>query len=103
MQHWIKNFDELAITENRKLALEIAEAGYDSINTEKVIENSIKIEDNTLIISGEKFDLAKKITQDSFVIDPWKKDEKNKSKVSKKAPKKVHSKSNASTVESIQK
>ena len=59
MQHWIKNFDELAITENRKLALEIAEAGYDSINTEKVIENSIKIEDNTLIISGEKFDLAK--------------------------------------------
>ena len=44
--NWIKNYNELAITENRKLALEIAEAGLDAINTEKVVSNSIKLENN---------------------------------------------------------
>ena len=56
---WIKNFDELATTENRKLVLELAECAYDSINTEKVIENNIKLENNTLTILGESFDLSK--------------------------------------------
>lgn len=48
----------------------------------------------------EKFELAKKLTKE---ILPRKKDEKNKNKVSKKTTKKVHSKSNSPTVESIQK
>ncbi|MFA6076851.1 MAG: DUF4147 domain-containing protein [Candidatus Paceibacterota bacterium] len=56
---WIKNFDELAISENRKLALEIVEAGIDAINTEKVIGDLVKLENNILSISGKSFDLAK--------------------------------------------
>ena len=56
---WIKNFDELAITENRKLALDIAEAGLESINTEVVIFNSIKLQNNILSIMEKSFDLSK--------------------------------------------
>ena len=59
MKRWIKNFDELATTENRKLALEIAEAGLNAIGTEGVIFNSIKLENNILNIKGQEFDLNK--------------------------------------------
>lgn len=59
MKHWIKNFDELATTENRKLALEIVEAGLDAISTERVILNSIRLENNILSIQGQSFDLLK--------------------------------------------
>ena len=55
----IKNLKDLAITENRRLALEIAEVGFDSINTEKVILNSVKLENNILKINNESFDLSK--------------------------------------------
>src|SRR3989338_457420 len=58
-KRYIKNFDELATTENRKFALEIAEAGLDAINTEKVISDSVKLENNILLIKGELFDLSK--------------------------------------------
>lgn len=58
-EHWIKNFDELATIENRKLALEIAEAGLEAINTQKVIHSSLSLKDNILSIKGEQFDLAK--------------------------------------------
>ncbi|MCM2339452.1 MAG: DUF4147 domain-containing protein [Burkholderiales bacterium] len=58
-KHWIKNFDKLAITENRKMALEIIEAGLDAINTEKVIESSISMMGNTLVIKGKSFNLSK--------------------------------------------
>ena len=37
---WIKNSDELATTENRKMALVIAEAGLSAINTEPFIRIS---------------------------------------------------------------
>ncbi|MFA6177395.1 MAG: DUF4147 domain-containing protein [Candidatus Paceibacterota bacterium] len=57
--HWIKNFDQLAMTENRKNALEIMEAGLDAINTRKVIKNKIKLENNILTVNGENFDLNK--------------------------------------------
>lgn len=56
---WIKNFDELATTENRKNALKIVEAGLDAINTEEVIKNKIKLENDILSINGENFDLNK--------------------------------------------
>src|ERR1035437_2554945 len=59
IKHRIKNFDELATTENRKLALQIAEAGLDAIDTEKVMLDSVKLEKNVLSIKGEKFDLSK--------------------------------------------
>ena len=57
-ENWIKNFDALATTNKRKLALEIAEAGLDAINTEKVVSNSIKLENNILSVNGEDFDLT---------------------------------------------
>lgn len=58
-KRWIKNFDELATTENRRLALEIAEAGLDSIGTEGVILNSIKLENNILKVKEQEFILTK--------------------------------------------
>ncbi|MFA6324750.1 MAG: DUF4147 domain-containing protein [Candidatus Paceibacterota bacterium] len=56
---WIKNFDELSITENRKLALEIIEAGLSAISSEEVILNKIKLENNILSVMGQNFDLQK--------------------------------------------
>jgi glycerate 2-kinase len=56
---WIKNFNQLANTENRKLALIVAEAGLSAINTEKVIVSSVKLKDNILSVMGESFDLSK--------------------------------------------
>ncbi len=55
---WIKNYDDLALTENRKIALSIAEAGLDAINTEAVINRSIKIENDTLFVKDISFDLS---------------------------------------------
>lgn len=58
-KNWFKNYDELAITENRKLALEIANAGLNAIATEEVSLNSVKLENNILTIQNESFDLSK--------------------------------------------
>ena len=55
----IKNFNELATTENRTLALTIAEAGLAAIDTQKVILDSIKLQDDILSIMGESFILSK--------------------------------------------
>src|SRR3989344_8818933 len=57
MARTIKNFDKLVTTENRRLVLEIAEAGFDAINTQEVILNFVKLENNILFIKDEKFDL----------------------------------------------
>jgi len=59
MNSVIKNFDELATNNNRRLALTIAEAGLNSINTEAVISNSVKLQGNILNISGKNLDLSK--------------------------------------------
>ncbi|OIO29551.1 hypothetical protein COX93_00890 [Candidatus Nomurabacteria bacterium CG_4_10_14_0_2_um_filter_30_12] len=56
---FIKNFDELAITPNRKIALEIMEAGYNAISTEKVIDAYIYLVGNILSIKEKEFDLSK--------------------------------------------
>lgn len=58
-KHWIKNYEKIATTENRKVALSIAEAGLDAINTEMVIKKSIQLENNILSIQGKSFDLSK--------------------------------------------
>ncbi len=55
----IKNFDELATTPNRKLALQIIEAGLDAISTEEVISSSVSLQGEVLCIKGEQFDLTK--------------------------------------------
>jgi glycerate-2-kinase len=56
---WIKNLDTLAITTNRKIALEIMNAGLNAINTEGVMLDFVKLENNILNISGQSFDLSK--------------------------------------------
>lgn len=58
-KHWVKNFDELAITPNRKIALEIMEAGLDAINTEKVINSFVSVVGNILFVKGKPFNLTK--------------------------------------------
>lgn len=59
MGHVIKNFDTLAGTESRRLALEIIEAGLDAINTDKVVKDAVKISNGTLQIGNVTEDLAK--------------------------------------------
>lgn len=59
MGNQIKNWDILATTENRKLALSLAKAGLEAINTENVILSSIKLENDILSVMGETFDLSK--------------------------------------------
>ena len=52
-KHWIKNFEELATTSNRKMALEIVEAGFDAISTEKVVNSSVSLAGDFLFIKGK--------------------------------------------------
>lgn len=58
-KHWIKNYEEIATTENRKVAIAIAESGLDAINTEMVMKKSITLDGNMLTINGQNFDLSK--------------------------------------------
>ena len=53
----IQNFDELATSEARKIALRIAEAGLQAIDTHVVLKNLVDMSDNTLTIGKEKFSL----------------------------------------------
>ncbi len=54
----IKNFDVLATTHNRKIALEIMEHGLEAINTERAVVNSVTLNGNILTIQGKEFDLS---------------------------------------------
>ncbi|MEK7169647.1 MAG: DUF4147 domain-containing protein, partial [Patescibacteria group bacterium] len=54
----IRNFKELAETDLRKAALEIAEAGLDAIDTEKYIKKEVILGENTLSVKGREFDLS---------------------------------------------
>ena len=66
MDKKIKNFDKLAISELRKEALIIAEAGLDAIDTIKVLKNIIKIEDKSICINEEVCTIHK--TQKIFFV-----------------------------------
>jgi len=55
----VKNFTELAVTPNRKIALEIMEAGLSAINTEKAVNSSVSLVENTLFVRGKSFNLTK--------------------------------------------
>lgn len=54
---WIKNFNELAVTDLRRGALKIIESGLDAIDTEKVVLSSVKLTGDILTIKDSKFDL----------------------------------------------
>lgn len=55
--HIIKNFDSLASTPARKLALQIAESGLQAINTSFVIKQNITLNENILTIENQTYDL----------------------------------------------
>jgi len=53
----IKNFNELARTEERQKALKIIEAAYQSVNTSRVLTDKIKVKNSELSIENEKINL----------------------------------------------
>jgi glycerate-2-kinase len=55
----IKNFDSLATNKLRKDALEIVESAFESVDTETVIEETVKLTNGVLEIKGERVDLKK--------------------------------------------
>lgn len=55
--HFIKNFDQLAITPERKVVLELVEAALDSIQPEHVMNTHFVLEGSTLRIQDKTFDL----------------------------------------------
>jgi glycerate 2-kinase len=56
---YIKNYDQLATNDNRKLVLDLIEAAYTAIQPAHVFENNFSIEDTTLKIFNQPFDLSK--------------------------------------------
>lgn len=58
MKHRIQNFKALSITPQRKDALTIAEAAYDSIDTTAAIHAKISCEGNLLMVEGRTYDLT---------------------------------------------
>lgn len=55
---FIKNFDQLASTPQKKVVLELIETALESIQSENVINREIKVEGNNLTIMDKTFDLA---------------------------------------------
>lgn len=58
-KEWIKNFDQIATSDNRKRALSVIRAGLDAIDTEKAIASSVILNADRLKIKGQTFDLDK--------------------------------------------
>ncbi len=54
----IQNFDALATTDARRALLTIAEAGYESIDTEAVLAKAMHLDGDTLSLGGQDIDLA---------------------------------------------
>lgn len=53
----IKNFNDLTVTPLRKMALEIAEAGLEAIDTKTVIAKNVHLEEKSLVVQGKTFSL----------------------------------------------
>ena len=54
----INNFDDLAITPQRRTLLEIIEAGLSSIQPEENFRSTVKLEGNVLRILDSSYDLS---------------------------------------------
>lgn len=54
----IQNTDALAVSDERKVALAIAEAAYDAINTQKVVERLVRVQDDILYVDGAERQLS---------------------------------------------
>lgn len=57
MKKYIRNFDDLAITDERKDLLNIIESAYEAIDTTNIINNNLKLEGNILKIENNRYDL----------------------------------------------
>ncbi|HEX3099733.1 MAG TPA: DUF4147 domain-containing protein [Patescibacteria group bacterium] len=55
---WIKNTARLATTPERQIVLDIIEAGYDAIDTKKIIQSQVSLNNQTLTIKGQNFDIS---------------------------------------------
>src|SRR5690606_26667038 len=55
---YIKNSEKLALDENRKLALQIIEAGYQALDTATLIEKTIRLEGNDLQIGPKTYQVS---------------------------------------------
>lgn len=58
MKQFIENSSELATTDQRKDALEIVEAGLNAIDTQAVLKNLIKREDDVIYIGNRSYTLS---------------------------------------------
>ncbi len=56
---WIKNWVDLAKSEERISAMRIAEAGLDAIDTGQVISRSVRIDGDKMFVKDQMFDLSK--------------------------------------------
>lgn len=56
-KQWIKNKPALATTPQRQVVLDIIEAGFDAIDTEKAIQSTVSLSGKTLNIKGQSFNL----------------------------------------------
>ncbi len=56
---YIKNYDQLATNDNRKVVLELIEAAFAAIQPPHVFEHNFLIENDTLKIFDQTFDLSK--------------------------------------------
>lgn len=59
MPGYIKNYDQLASNDNRKVVLELIESAYTAIQPKHVFENHFSVEGDTLKIFDKTFDLSK--------------------------------------------
>lgn len=55
----IKNFKDLAVSESRKITLEIAEAGLEAIDTRRVIKESVRFYNDKLSVKDKLIDLER--------------------------------------------
>ena len=55
---YIKNFDQLATNENRKVVLSLIEEAFSAIQPQVVFENNFSVHDQTLKILDKSFDLS---------------------------------------------
>lgn len=55
---FIKNFDSLAISPERKIVLTLVEEAFSAISPTKVMDNHFTVTENTLVIQGKSYDLS---------------------------------------------
>ncbi len=54
----IKNYDELNITDQRKIVLDLIEKALISVDTKNILDKSIKYEDNILYVNKDAYDMS---------------------------------------------